>query len=190
MSLSPTMWCGGTLVIFDGPKRLAWSTTPPGQWSPISLWPTPRQAERVVDRLRAGGNVLVLMEQDQTSVPMFVEEAMRFPGRSTARMTTDGVITELHIPALDWLPGPLRDRGLRFLRETASSIRQRPDLLLPHLLVDEPGQAPDNLRFARIRSPHSFTDDRLRSAVDHLFAPTGERHSVPGPLSATMEKAS
>jgi hypothetical protein len=84
----------------------------------------------------------------------------------------------------------MRERGLRFMRETASSIRERPDLLLPHLIVEEPGQEPDNLRFARIRTPRPFTDDRLKAAVDQLFTPTGDRFLAPGLRQATMETAS
>lgn len=190
MSLPPTMWCNGTLVIFDGPRRLAWSTTSPGQWSPVALWPTPRQAERVVDHLHQGGSVLILVEQEQIDIPMYVEEASRLPDRVTAELTTDDVIAELHVRALDWLPESLRERGLRFLRETDRCIENQPDLLLPHLLLEEPDHEPGNLRFGRVRAPRPFTDARLTAAVDHLFAPAGDRFPAPEARPVTMETAS
>ncbi len=190
MSLSPTMWCGSTLVIFDGPRRLTWSTNPPGQWSPVSLWPTHHQAERVLDYLHKGGSVLVMVEQEQTNIPLYIEEAARFPDSVSARLSQDDVITDLQIPALDWLPEALRERGLRFLRDTSRTIHSRPEMLLPQLLLEEPGADPCNLRFARVRAPRPFTDERLRSTVDHLFAPTGDPFLAPDLHPATMETAS
>jgi hypothetical protein len=171
------------LVIFDGPRRLTWRNSSPGQWSPVALWPTTRQVAQVTDHLQSGGTVLILVEQEQTNVPMYAEEAAQAPDALAAKVIEDGEFAEVRIPALDWLPEPLRERGRQFLRDTACFIERQPDLLLPHLLVEEPGQSPWNLRFARLRTLRSFTDDQLRTAANHLFAPAKA-------ALATMETAS
>ncbi|WP_143674221.1 MULTISPECIES: hypothetical protein [Streptomyces] len=171
MSDAPTLWCGSTLVVFDGPRRLIWRPVSAGRWSLADLWPTARQARQVTDHIEDGGAVLVLVDEEQIDVPMYAEEVAQVPESLAARITVDGDLADLRIPALDWLPEPLRERGRTFLRDTDCHIDRQPDLLLPHLLVEEPGQTPCNLRFARIRHPRPLNNDRLRSAADHLFAP-------------------
>ncbi|GAA3824690.1 hypothetical protein GCM10022403_067630 [Streptomyces coacervatus] len=178
MSDSPTLWCGSTLVVFDGPRRLIWRAAAADQWSLAGLWPSARQAAQVTDHLDSGGAVLVLVEQEQTTVPMYAEEAARVPEALAAEVVVDGELAEIRVPALDWLPEPLRERGRQFLRDTACFISKQPDLLLPHLLVEEPGRAPCNLRFARLRTPRPFNNDRLRSATEHLFASAEEALAV------------
>lgn len=170
MSDAPTLWYGSTLVVFDGPRRLIWRRGGPDQWSLAALWPSPRQAAQVTDHLESGGAVLVLVEQEQTSVPMYAEEVAQVADALEASVVLDGELAEVRVPALDWLPEPLRERGRQFLRDTACLLQRQPDLLVPHLLVEEPGRTPCNLRFARIRTPRPLNDDRLRSAAEHLFA--------------------
>ncbi|WP_188114296.1 hypothetical protein [Streptomyces apricus] len=171
MSTSASLQCGNTLVVFDGPRRLAWRTSPSGDYAPTALWPSPAQAARVLDHLYGGGCLLVLLEQERISVPMYAEEAERLPPDVAARadLTSDGVISELHVPVLDWMPPALRERGLRFLEDSAGLLDKSPDLLLPHLIVEDPPHRPDNLRFARLRRPRPFSDDRLAPVTDHLF---------------------
>ncbi len=171
MSTSASLRCGETLVVFDGPRRLAWRTSVSGDYTPTALWPSPTQAAQVLDHLYSGGCLLVLIEQERVSVPMYAEEAERLSPDVAARadLTSDGVVSELHLPVLDWMPPALRERGLRFLENSTGLLRESPDLLLPHLIVESPPYRPDNLRFARLRTPRPFSEDRLTPVTDHLF---------------------
>jgi len=183
MSSPPVLRCGNTLVVFEGPRRLEWSTPDPGHSVPLGAWPSPGQAAEVLGHLAAGGNVLVLVDKERTSVPMFADEAARIPEELAARfpITTDGVLSELHLVSLDWLPDHLRRRGLRFLRYAARLLAQQHDLLLPPLLVEEPGPEPSNLRFAQLRGVRSLDHERIALLGDHLFArvPTASRTPLP-----------
>jgi hypothetical protein len=170
MNSSPTLWCGDALVVFDGPRRLAWRSISPAHWSPVALWPDANQAARVNEHLNSGGSVLIMVEGEQTSIPMYATEAARAPGALAAHTTIDGELAEIRISALDWLPDALRERGRRFLAETARFMEAEPDLLLPQLVVEQSGAEPCNLRFARLRTPRPYTDERLSSVLDHLFS--------------------
>ncbi|WP_328495530.1 hypothetical protein OHS59_24385 [Streptomyces sp. NBC_00414] len=177
---SASLQCGNTLVVFDGPRRLAWRTSLSGDYTPTALWPSPAQAAQVLEHLYSGGCLLVLLEQERISVPMYAEEADRLPPDVAARadLTSDGVVSELHLPVLDWMPPALRERGLRFLENSTGLLRESPDLLLPHLIVETPPYQPENLRFARLRTPRPFSEDRLAPVTDHLFTPDIE--ATPG----------
>ncbi|MHB9864600.1 hypothetical protein [Streptomyces sp. YIM S03343] len=171
MTGSALLQTGNTLVVFDGPRRLTWHTSAGGDYTPAALWPTRAQAAHVLDHLYSGGCLLVLLEQERTSVPMYAEEAERLPDHVAEQttLTSDGVLSELHVPALNWMPRPLRERGLRFLDDSTALIGSRPDLLLPHLLVEKPPYQPGNLRFARLRTPRPYSDGRIGPVTDHLF---------------------
>ncbi|MFD6289861.1 hypothetical protein [Streptomyces sp. NPDC060205] len=179
-STSASLKCGNTLVVFDGPRRLSWRTSVSGDYTPTALWPSPAQAAEVLDHLHGGGCLLVLLEQERITVPMYAEEADRLPPdvADRAELTSDGVVSELHLPVMDWLPPALRERGLRFLEDSAGLLRGSPDLLLPHLIVETPPYRPQNLRFARLRTPRPFSEDRLAPVTDRLF--TAGVPGIPG----------
>jgi hypothetical protein len=183
MSSSPILRRGNTLVVFDGPRRLLWSAPEPGRHTPTGLWPAPGQAAEVLDHLADGGNVLVVLDQERFTVPMYSDEAARIPAELAARttITSDGVLSELHLTALDWLPEHLRQRGRRFLQQAGRLIAEHPDLLLPPLLLEEPGPEPSNLRFVRLRSARPFDQDRIASLGDRLFAPVPTASEAPLP---------
>jgi hypothetical protein len=172
MNAQPVLRSGNTLVVFDGPRRLVWSASDQRHSTPAGLWPAPGQAAEVFDHLAAGGNVLVLLDQKRTTIPMFADEAARIPEELAARftITTDGVVSELHLTALDWLPEHFRQRGLRFLRDATRLLDRQHDLLLPPLLVEEPGPEPSNLRFAQLRSVRPFDQERIAPLSERLFA--------------------
>ncbi|MEW2570694.1 hypothetical protein [Streptomyces sp. NPDC047070] len=179
-STSASLKCGNTLVVFDGPRRLSWRRSVSGDYTPTALWPSPAQAAEVLDHLHGGGCLLVLLEQERISVPMYAEEADRLPPdvADRAELTSDGVVSELRLPVMDWLPPALRERGLRFLEDSAGLLRESPDLLLPLLIVETPPYRPENLRFARLRTPRPFSEDRLAPVTDRLF--TAGIPDVPG----------
>lgn len=186
MNASPILSCGSTLVVFDGPQRLTWSDTAPGHATPVSLWPSEEEAERVLAHLHDGGGLLVLVEEEESRVAMFAEEAARAPAALLPRVSCDGDLAELRITALDWLPAPLRERGRQFLADVSHLIQRQPDLLLPYLLLEAPTAAPCNLRFARLRRPRPFSTDRLRSTTEHLFPPQPAGGS--GPLGLQSQQ--
>jgi hypothetical protein len=183
MSLSPTLHHDDILVVFDGPRRLLWSSPAPGTYAPAALWPDPVQVADVLDHLGAGGNVLVLLDQEDITIPLYADEAASIPPelRRSMTVTTDGVLTEVHLTALDWLPEHFRQRGLRFLRYTEQLLARRHDLLLPPLLVEAPGPEPVNLRFARLRTPRPFDESHIDALGDWLFAGTTATSKDPLP---------
>ncbi|POX43752.1 hypothetical protein C3488_35255 [Streptomyces sp. Ru72] len=127
----------------------------------------------MLDHLADGGNVLVMLSEENSTVPMYVEEAAAIPAELADRIevTTDGALAYLHLTALDWLPDHLRQRGLRFLRETVRVLASLPDAFLPPLLLEEPSSEASNLRFARLRTVRTLTEDRILPLSDYLFAP-------------------
>ncbi|KUN29868.1 hypothetical protein AQJ23_03785 [Streptomyces antibioticus] len=173
MHSSPILRHGNTLVVFDGPPRLLWSAADPGHYVPSGLWPSPAEAASVLDHLADGGNVLVMLGEEDTTIPMYVEEAASIPAELADRIkvTTDGALAYLHLTALDWLPDDLRRRGLRFLRDTDRMLASLPDALLPPLLLEEPDSEASNLRFGRLRTVRTLTEDRILPLSNHFFAP-------------------
>ncbi|GAA3888001.1 hypothetical protein [Streptomyces sedi] len=169
MSQPPILWCGSTLVVFDGPRRLTWRRGPRGEWFPVSLWPTPQQALQVNEHLAQGGGLLVLVEEAETEIPLHTEELAGAPWELADRVTVEDGLAELRVPALDWLPEELQARGRKFLKDSACFFERQPDLLIPHLVVEPLGPTPENLRFGRLRPPRRCTDERLRTVADHLF---------------------
>lgn len=173
MHSSPILRHGNTMLVLDGPPRLLWSATHPGHYAPCGLWPSPAEAADVLDHLAAGGNVLVMLDEEESTIPMYVEEAAAVPAELADRIkvTTDGPLAYLRLSALDWLPDHLRQRGLRFLHDTDRMLAGLPDALLPPLLLEEPSPEMPNLRFARLRTVRTLTEDRLLPLSDHFFAP-------------------
>jgi len=173
MHSSPTLRHRNTLVVLEGPSRLLWSAAQPGHFALSGLWPSPAEAARVLDHLADGGNVLVMLGEEDSTIPMYVEEAAAIPAELAGRIkvTTDGPLAYVHLSALDWLPDHLRQRGLRFLRDTDRMLASLPDALLPPLLLEEPSSEVSNLRFARLRTVRTLTEDRILPLSDHFFAP-------------------
>ena len=74
------------------------------------------------------------------------------------------------MPALDWLPNDLRDRGLRFLQASTSRVRRTPVLLRPALALDERDIACPHVRFAHLSRVTSQTERDLAKVVEYAFA--------------------
>lgn len=166
---------GGTLVVFEGSRRLLWSRPSPGRWRSVGIWPGPAEAAALTARLAARRNTLVVLSHADSSVPLLAEELAEAPPcvRRLARdaaQQADGGPYDIGIPVLDWLPEPLRRRGLEWLRAGAQLAARTPAPLLPPLLVDAPAPERRHLRFA-LRTGHAGVSPAgLAELVGTLFA--------------------
>src|ERR1700754_2783098 len=126
MSFPAAMQCADALVVFEGAPRLR-RHDPAGPG--ITLWPDAEEAQDVNRRLACGLPMLVILSGPQADAALLEEEFVQAPlgfvavVRSTARD-----MAGTPVPALDWLPAELRERGLRFLRSSAERARHLPGL--------------------------------------------------------------
>ncbi|WP_328581129.1 hypothetical protein [Streptomyces sp. NBC_00370] len=165
---------GSTLVVFEGGRRIQWSRPGPGRWRPTGVWPDPAAAATLADRLEAGGTVLVVLSRTGTTVSMLAEEFAAAPDcvrkLAPAAVAPGDEPVDVVVPVLDWLPEPLRRRGLELLRSGAELARSTPAALLPPLVVDTPDPDLPQLRFA-LRTRHDgIGGSRLAEVAGHLFA--------------------
>ena len=170
MTTIPTMSCGDVLIIFEGAARVAWRRSGLSRWRPTGLWPDPAQRIELLDRLSSNRGVLVLLESGPPTVAMLSDE---FAGaseaiRSLAMADNQGDPVTLRIPLMDWLPEPLRERGLAFHRQTVDASRTFPRALLPAILLERVDPQCKHLRFGLQVAPSSSGE--LEAAAHHAFA--------------------
>lgn len=175
-STPPTERHGGALVVFEGSRRMRWSRPAPGRWRPVGIWPGAAEAEALAEHLAARGNVLVVLDRAEHTVSLLAEELAGAPAAVRRLLPgagpgPDDLVVDVSIPALDWLPAPLRLRGIEFLVRAAEFAERTPAMLLPPLLTDEPDPERPHLRFALRTGPYGIGGARLTAAVGHLFAP-------------------
>ncbi|MFF0158148.1 hypothetical protein ACFYRY_11550 [Streptomyces sp. NPDC005263] len=173
---------GGTLVVFEGSRRMLWSRPGPGRWRPVGIWPQAADAAALTAHLAARRNVLVVLDGAEHTVSLLAEELAAAPP-SVRRLVPgpDPSVpgpdrypeepVEVRIPVLDWLPGPLRRPGVELLRTGAELMRRTPAALLPPLLTDEFDPARPHLRFVLRTQRYGVGAGRLADAVGHLFGP-------------------
>jgi hypothetical protein len=157
------------LIALEGAARLAWRRSGAARWSPVGLWPTDWQAADLMDHVRRGLPLLVVLEQVSMTVPMLAEEFADAPPAVAALAEQTGEVVEVRIPTLDWLPTDLRDRGLNFVRDSAAYATDVPRLLQPVLLLEEPA-TPRNVRFARVLDPGRYRREDLADVARYAFA--------------------
>lgn len=165
---------GSTLVVFEGGRRILWSRPGPGRWRPTGVWPDQAAAAALAGRLEAGDTVLVVLSHTETTVSMLAEEFAAAPDcvrkLAPAAVVPGDEPVDVLVPVLDWLPEPLRLRGLELLRSGAELARDTPAALLPPLVVDTPDPDLPQLRFA-LRTRHDgISGGRLAEVAGHLFA--------------------
>ncbi|MDL5201258.1 hypothetical protein [Streptomyces sp. ALI-76-A] len=164
---------GGTLVVFEGSRRLLWSRPEPGRWRPVGIWPGADEAAALAAHLAARRNVLVVLDATGHTVSLLAEELAAAP--ASVRRLVPGPDpypdepVDVRIPVLDWLPAPLRRPGVDFLRTGAELVRRTPAALLPPLLTDAFDPARPHLRFALRTQRHGIGGGRLADTVGHLF---------------------
>jgi hypothetical protein len=170
---SPTERHGSALVVFEGGRRIQWSRPAPGQWRPTGVWPDTAAAATLATRLDAGGAVLVVLSRTESTVSMLAEEFAEAPDcvrrLAPAAAAPGEEPVDVVVPLLDWLPEPLRRRGLELLCSGAELARRTPSALLPPLVVDTPDPGLPQLRFA-LRTRHdAIGGSRLAEVAGHLF---------------------
>jgi hypothetical protein len=166
MSLPAAIECDDALVVFEGPRRIR-RRTPTG----VELWPDAREAEDVRDRVRDGRPILVILGGPQANATVLTEQ---FAGAPPAFAELVHAIARdlapIPVPALDWLPNDVRDRGLRFLRASTLRLRRTPALLCPALCLDERDVSCPHVRFAHLSGAAAGTLHELSLVVAYAFA--------------------
>jgi hypothetical protein len=160
MSLPAAIECDDALIVFEGPRRIRRQTA-----TGYELWPDAREAEAVRDRIERGLGILVIFGGTEAEATLLTE---RFSGAPPALAELVRAIARdlapIPVPALDWLPSEVRDRGLRFLRTSTMRVRRTPALLCPTLSLDERDVMCPHVRFA-LRSRVGIESERELSHV-------------------------
>ena len=158
--------CDDALIVFEGPRRVRHQSA-----TRYALWPDAREAAEVRDRLESGRPILVILGGPQAEATVLTEQFAGAPPalaelvRAIARD-----LSPIPVPALDWLPNDLRDRGLRFLQGSVTRIRRTPVLLRPALALDERDIACPHVRFAHLTRAALQTEPDLSTVVAYAFA--------------------
>ena len=158
---------GDLTVVLEGAARLRWNHQGPDQWSLCGLWPTGDEQRALLERLRAGHPVLVVLEQGPATIGVFRQEVATELDRFESVIESDSLL-ELAVPVLDWLPEPLASHGREFAARVDALVRTTARDLLPALIVDD-GVAGTNLRFAR-RTGRPGSALGCLDAARHVFA--------------------
>ncbi|MGL5824856.1 MAG: hypothetical protein ACRCYU_08565 [Nocardioides sp.] len=157
----------GVLVVHEGAHRLRWHTVAPDRWQLIGLWPDQADVDRLLSRVQRGEPVLVVLSMESPVVTVY-EHEIRTHLDGFAAVEADNDIVELTVPCLEWLPEPLRARGLLFAEQANAVAASTPIALLPPLMVDDL-EHDGGLRFAlRTRTP--LSSHRFADVACHLFA--------------------
>jgi hypothetical protein len=160
MTSHPTMRFGEVVVVFEGRRRLTWSRRGLAGWAPVSLWPDSRQGESIRRRIAVRDPVLVVVEAPETSVKILSQQLDAAPPAVVAMAERDVEIAHLHIPAFDWLPEHVRERGLEFLHANEERARRiAAPLLAPVVLED----AVEPVRFLHVLRPWEHLERELDS---------------------------
>lgn len=166
----PVRRYGDVMVVFEGRHRVAWQPLTAGRATPVALWPDEAERQEVGRHIAVGSPLLVVLDRDEPWIPLLPEELPQ-PGSPMRRLVHEpaGDLPGLRMPWLDWLPGDLRVRGLRFFRASAQRAGRVPAPLEPDLVVD---QAPESqVRFAWRVRPRGLAEHLLRAVVDYCFGP-------------------
>lgn len=162
--------CDGVVVVLDGLDRLRWRRTAVDRWTPCGLWPSDDEAAEVGEVLDRRQPLLVVLDRCSDPVYVFVDELASAPPAVMALVSAvDDDVAELRAPQLDWLPGPLCQRGRNFLRRVLHNGARLPALLTPPLVLDEDGHD-DNVRFGVRTRSVDWRPSELAAAVTHTFA--------------------
>jgi hypothetical protein len=166
MSLPAAIEYDDALIVFEGPRRIRHQSA-----TSFDLWPDAGEAEEVRDRIESGRPILVILGGPQAEATVLTE---RFAGAPPALAELVHAIARdlspIPVPALDWLPNHVRDRGLRFLRASTLRVRRTPALLCPTLSLDDRDVACPHVRFAHLSRVGVQTERELALVVAYAFA--------------------
>jgi len=171
MSLPAAIECEDALIVFEGPRRIRRQNA-----TRFELWPDAREAQAVRDRIERGRPILVIFGGPQAEATVLTEQ---FAGAPPALVElVDAIARDLSpipVPALDWLPAEVRDRGLRFLRASTLRVRRTPALLRPALSLDERDATCPHVRFAHLAGVGAHTERELSLVAAYAFADMAPR---------------
>ena len=154
-------------MVFEGTRRVRGLPT---GGTHVALWPDAEEAEDVSRRLEAGRPILVILGGPHADAALLTEQFMQAPpGLAAVVRSTARDMTGTPVPALDWLPAELRDRGLRFLRTSAEHARGIPGLLCQSLYLDERDPVTPHVRFAHRIDQRPPTERDLQRVVEFAF---------------------
>src|SRR4051812_37798117 len=166
MSLPAAIECDDALIVFEGSRRIRRERA-----TGFELWPDAGEAEEIRDRIERGRPILVIFGGPQAEATVLTEQ---FAGAPPALAELVHEIARdllpIPVPALDWLPNEVRDRGLRFLRASALRLRRTPPLLCPLLSLDDRDAACPHVRFAHLSRLGVHTERELALVVAYAFA--------------------
>jgi len=166
MSLPAAIECDDVLVVFDGPRRIRHQSG-----TRLDLWPDACEAEAVRDRIERGRPILVILGGPQAEATVLTEQFVGAPpalAQLVEAIARD--LAPIPVPALDWLPHDVRDRGLRFLRASTLRVRRTPPLLRPTLSLDDRDITCPHVRFGHLSRVGVQTERELSLVVAHAFA--------------------
>ncbi len=81
----------------------------------------------------------------------------------------EGEVADLVIPAFDWLPEPLRARGLDFLGENFERAQRSSESLTPPAVLEQPSDGPLNVRFLHVLRSCPRLDAELADIAAGVF---------------------
>jgi hypothetical protein len=166
MNLPAAIECEDALIVFEGPRRIRHQSA-----ARFDLWPDAREAQEVRDRIRSGRPILVILGGPQAEATLLTEQ---FAGAPPAFAELVHAIARdlspIPVPALDWLPDEVRDRGLRFLRASTLRLRRTPALLCPALCLDDRDAAFPHVRFAHLSRVGARIERDLSLVAAYAFS--------------------
>lgn len=167
---APHRCLAGIQIVFDGARRLLWSSRGPAVWRPERIWPSVSEREQLLAQLEGGAPVLIVLESESDPVTVLPEELDRAPQpvREQA-LRLGGDAYAIPVTPLDWLPEPQRQRGHEFLRTARQMIESNPKLLLSSFITDPAQQPGERLRFALRAWSRTVADQDLAEFARHLF---------------------
>lgn len=171
MTTDPTARHGDVLAVFEGARRIRWRRIGLAAWMPVSVWPTTEQLRDVQQYIARGRPILVLLDERVAVVPLLSEE-LAVADDAVLALVEDhvGEVAHVHVPALDWLPDDLRERGLRFLEASARQAAAMPLPMRPTLVLEDPQGGASQVRFAhRLRSSMAL-DHHMGAIIEQAFA--------------------
>jgi hypothetical protein len=166
MSLPAAIECDHALIVFEGPRRIRHQSA-----ASFDLWPDAREAEEVRDRIESGRPILVIVGGPEAEATVLTEQfAGAPPALAELAYAIARDLSPVPVPALDWLPSDVRDRGLRFLRASTSRVRRTPALLRPPLSLDDRDVRFPHVRFAYLSRVGLQDERELSLVVAYAFA--------------------
>ena len=166
MSLPAAIECDDALIVFEGPRRIRQQSA-----TRFELWPDPREAAEVRDRIEGGRPLLVILGGPQAEATVLTEQfAGAPPALAELVQAIARDLSPIPVPALDWLPDDVRDRGLRFLRASTLRVRRTPPLLRPTLSLDDRDITCPHVRFGHVSRVGVQSERELSLVVAHAFA--------------------